>query len=280
MALYEQIQLNLDSLSPKLKTIADYFLSHFDTLAYESAESIAEAVGVSSITVGRYLRQLGFQNMDDFRLQMKKQKAMQWHITDRLNAHHQRDTNLDSQNSLDIQHLNLVHQLRNEATYQKILNHLKTADAIYIIGLQSCSGLMMYFHSLLEYMRTDVYYSDSNSGAFLQAFNNHHKNPYVLTADVRTYAIHTQRLFQAAEKRGIDYAFITDIYCPWSRSLNGDVLHLETDIHQFWDSAIPLIAVLQCLLNDLANLLGSDLQQRILQNKQLQDHFQQFEKSR
>ena len=106
-----------------MKKIADYFLSHYDNLPFESAESIADAVGVSSISVGRYLRQLGFQNMDELRLDLKTQLQTGWQITDRLAAQVQRSPNHLSQDvSLlrDIQHLQQTHSMRGQDAYQNM----------------------------------------------------------------------------------------------------------------------------------------------------------------
>lgn len=279
MSLYHQIQTNLTELSPAMKKIADYFLSHFDDLPFESAESIAEYVGVSSISVGRYLRQLGFQNMDDLRAALKLHIRSRWQ-TDRLEAHIHRQTLVDGDDdslNRDIQHLQKIHALRNSDTYQNMLQRLMNADAIHIIGLQSCRGLMLYFYSLLEYMRPNVYYSDGNSGAFVDVFNQNHPHAYMLFADIRVYAAHSQSLCLAAQGNQLNYGFITDVYCPWATQLQGDILQVETNTHQFWDSTMPILALLQHLLNDFAHHSGNTLQARIHKNKQLQDYFKQFE---
>ena len=281
MTLYNRIQFNLMGLSPAMKKIADYFLSHYDNLPFESAESIADAVGVSSISVGRYLRQLGFQNMDELRLDLKTQLQTGWQITDRLAAQVQRTPNHLSQDvSLlrDIQHLQQTHSMRGQDAYQNMLKNLLQADAIYMIGLQSCRGLMLYFYSLLEYMRPNVHYCDGNSGAFIDAFNHGNLKAYMLVADIRHYAVHTQRLCHASEQQNMAYGLITDVYCPWASQLSGDVLTVETDVQQFWDSTTSVLALLQYLLNDMAQVLGNSLQTRIQKNQQLQDFFQQFEK--
>ena len=279
MSIYKHIQSNLANLSPAMKKIADYFLSHFDDLMFESAEHIAEQLGLSSISVGRYLRQLGFQNMDDLRLALKnEQRQHTWRLTDRLAAQMQRQEANDDDSLLkNIQQLQKVHWLRTSDAYQQMLKQLQQATSIHIIGLQSCRGLMLYFYSLLEYMRPQVHYSDGHSGAFVDVFNQNQDKRYIVLADVRQYAMHSQRLCLAAEAQQIDYGFITDVYCPWATHLKGNVLQLETDTQQFWDSPLPLLALLQSLLNDLAHVCGSDMQSRIEKNKHLQNYFGQFE---
>ena len=90
--------------------------------------------------------------------------------------------------------------------------------------------------------------------------------------------MHTQRLCHAAEQQNMAYGLITDVYCPWASQLSGDVLTVETDVQQFWDSTTSVLALMQYLLNDMAQVLGNSLQTRIQKNQQLQDFFQQFEK--
>ncbi len=60
-----------DRLTKTEKKLAGYLLSRPDCLVLETAATIAGNVGVSPMTVGRFLRKLGFDGLSDMRHQLK-----------------------------------------------------------------------------------------------------------------------------------------------------------------------------------------------------------------
>src|SRR4051795_2546138 len=60
-----------DRLTKTEKKLAGYFLSRPECLVLETAATIAGNVGVSPMTVGRFLRKLGFDGVSDVRHSLK-----------------------------------------------------------------------------------------------------------------------------------------------------------------------------------------------------------------
>lgn len=60
-----RIEGGFSQLTPTEKRVASWLLAHAGQIPFETAESIAQATGTSGITVGRYLRKLGYRNLDD-----------------------------------------------------------------------------------------------------------------------------------------------------------------------------------------------------------------------
>ena len=51
--------------------IANFIERNLAELPFETAKSIAQSVGVSQMTVGRYLRRLGYDGLDDLKREMR-----------------------------------------------------------------------------------------------------------------------------------------------------------------------------------------------------------------
>ena len=60
-----------DRLTKTEKKLAGYLQSRPDCLVLETAATIAGNVGISPMTVGRFLRKLGFDGLSDVRHQLK-----------------------------------------------------------------------------------------------------------------------------------------------------------------------------------------------------------------
>lgn len=65
--IFETIEETFSKQTPSDKRISTWLLNNREQIPYETADSIAQATGTSGITVGRYLRKLGFRNLDDMK---------------------------------------------------------------------------------------------------------------------------------------------------------------------------------------------------------------------
>ncbi len=66
-SLAEKLRADFSQLTKSEKAVASYTLTHMNSLPYETAASIAESAGVSSMTVSRFLRNLGFNGLSDLK---------------------------------------------------------------------------------------------------------------------------------------------------------------------------------------------------------------------
>ncbi|MFP3617290.1 MurR/RpiR family transcriptional regulator, partial [Paraburkholderia sp. SIMBA_050] len=76
------------------------------------------------------------------------------------------------------------------------------ADAVFILGIQSTRGISNAFSSYLEYLRPRVFYSDGQSGSYVDSLNSEFERPYCIVTDVRAYSRSARRYCQAAAERG------------------------------------------------------------------------------
>lgn len=65
----------LDTLTPTERTLARYFEEHYPRLAFDNLDSICGATGVSTASVTRFARRLGYVNFKDFSAQLKAEVA-------------------------------------------------------------------------------------------------------------------------------------------------------------------------------------------------------------
>lgn len=96
--LFHIIESTFSQLTPSEKRIGSWLLSHREHIPFETADSIAQATGTSGITVGRYLRKLGYRNLDDVKHSLKEPASTpyrQWGVIDRLDSWSQQQAQPD-----------------------------------------------------------------------------------------------------------------------------------------------------------------------------------------
>jgi DNA-binding MurR/RpiR family transcriptional regulator len=279
-SFYEALEASFADLTPTGKRIAGYLLANADRLPFETADSIAQKAETTGITVGRLLRTLGYRNLEDVKQALRDGGDGDWRLGDRLGEFRkQRDRGdaLDRSLALEIASLEEVYELARGPVFSRVATQLYHSDAVFIAGIQSTRGILSSFHSLLEYIRPNVFYVDGLSGTYADMLNSAFKHPYIVIADFRAYSSVTRKLCEAASEMDIPFALITDFHCPWARDFKADLIQLKLDVGQFWDSLAPLTTLLNLTVSAVAERYGEALDERLEHNRLLQKRFGQFE---
>ncbi|RMQ47216.1 hypothetical protein ALQ04_01555 [Pseudomonas cichorii] len=267
-------------LTPTGKRIAGYLLANPQKLPFETADSIAQQTETTGISVGRFLRSLGYRNIDDVKKSLLGDDRSTWVITDRLGAFRQETTHgdtLERSMKREVDAIQRVYELARSETFGAIVHNLFTAEAVFIVGIQSTRGILNAFFSHLEYIRPKVYYVDGLSGTYAESLNSGFAKPYAVIADFRMYSTVARTFCDVAHQQGLPLALITDFQCPWARDYPCDLLQLDADVGQFWDSLAPLACLLNLLVSAVAQKHGGHLDERLTRNRELQELFGQFE---
>lgn len=281
--LFARVEHTFSQLTPSEKRVAGWLLAHAAQIPFETADGIAKATGTSGITVGRYLRKLGFRNLEDAKASLRELPAIPyqpWGMNERLDFWHQQQSLPDrAQQSLllEIDAITYVYQLAQSETFLRIARQLAHAEAVYILGIQSTRGIANAFFSHLEYLRPKVSYSEGLSGSWVESLNSGFNQPYVVITDTRAYSATSRQYCRVASERHIPLALITDVWCPWARDYAIDLLQVKTDTGHFWDSLAPISCLFNLLLSAVVAQLGDALAGRLQTNRQLQQQFGQFE---
>ena len=92
--LRRRLTASLDEATRTEKTIASYLLGNFKSLPFETAATLAQKIGVSEASIGRYCRKVGFLHPKDLKATLQVDLgARAWLIGDRLRDFAQRSRN-------------------------------------------------------------------------------------------------------------------------------------------------------------------------------------------
>lgn len=289
-AFAHTVEASFATLTPTAKRIASYMLANLERLGLETADQIAQQTGTSGISVGRFLRSVGYRNLDDLKRELRGAQTRPWFITDRLDAwrserldgyangvENTSDAALARSLDLEVDAIRYVYQLALGDTFARVAQRIAAADAVFILGIQSTRGISNAFHSYLEYLRPRVFFSDGMSGSYVESLNSEFASPYLIVTDTRAWSRIAHRYCEAAARRELPFALVTDLYCPWARDFACDLLQVKTDVGQFWDSLAPLTCLFNLLITSIVERLGSTIDKRVARNRELQRELDQFD---
>ncbi|EPG2187114.1 MurR/RpiR family transcriptional regulator [Enterobacter cloacae] len=278
--MLNRIEATFSQLTPSEKRVASWMLAHAALIPFETAESVALTTGTSGITVGRFLRKLGYRNLDDAKKSLRD-PYQPWGMNERLDSWQQQrplSDRLQRSLSLEVDAITHVYQLAQTDVFKQIVHQLTHAEAVFVLGIQSTRGIANAFFSHLEYLRPRVSYSEGLSGSWVESLNSGFDHPYVVLTDTRAYSAIARQYCRVASEKSIPMALITDIWCPWARDYPIDLLQVKTDTGHFWDSLAPVSCLFNLLLSGVVQALGDALADRLTINRELQQEFGQFER--
>lgn len=266
------------------KKLAGYLLSRPDCLVLETAATIAGNVGISPMTVGRFLRKLGFDGLSELRDQMKADlygpgDGALWSIDRRYEAFAKREAaHFSLQDSLDAElaAIRQAYELTTTPLWGRTVESFANADRVFVSGLHMARGLALEFSGRLEYIRPGVHVADGQNGHYADVLFDDAKRVAFLLIDFYRYDRATQRAAELAKKRGHEVHIIVDSYCLWAHKVTDRVFSLPTSTGLYWHSTAAISVLLNLLVNDVIKLRGRAVPRHIAKVLQAQKTFDQF----
>ncbi|CAH2779262.1 MAG: Transcriptional regulator, RpiR family [uncultured Paraburkholderia sp.] len=146
-AFAQTVEARFAELTPTSKRVASYMLANLDRLGLETADQIAQQAGTSGISVGRFLRSIGYQNLDNLKRELRGTQERPWMITDRLDAFRRASGQLaDSAQpagdenasnpalthslELELGAIQHVYQLAQSPVFTRVAERISNADAV------------------------------------------------------------------------------------------------------------------------------------------------------
>jgi hypothetical protein len=168
-------------------------------------------------------------------------------------------------------------QLAQSPTFARIAERICNADSVYPRHPVDARHQQRVLQLPRIHPSTRVFYSNGMSGSYVDSLNSEFVSPYLIVTDTRAYSMIARRYCEAAPRRGIPFAPVTDIYCPWAREFICDLLQVKTDAGQFWDSLAQLTCLFNLQITAIVAQPVSAIDKRVAFNRKLPGELNQFD---
>ncbi|MFZ4688223.1 MAG: MurR/RpiR family transcriptional regulator [Polymorphobacter sp.] len=242
---------NYDRFTVAERMIAGWLLDNMASIPFETGASIGQRVGVSAMTVGRFLKSIGYSGLaalkDDLRGELGDAP---WLLRPAAGA------GPDSRLRCETAAIADVYRLAETPEWAAVTALLAGAGTVYIAGFQTERGLAESFAHQLSYVRPCVRSVDAATGHYGEVLEAGPDDALVLV-DIRRYSRHFRLLAEQAVAAGVPVVVVTDPYCPWARDLTPHILAAEVSLGHFWDMNTALASLLNLLVDDVVRVIGS-----------------------
>lgn len=274
----ERLNACLEGATKTEKAIASYMLANLSGLPFETAATLAEKVGISEPSVGRFCRAIGYRHLKDLKADLKGDIGDKpWLIGDRLKDYRERsrkgDDTLARGLEMEIAALVSNYEVAHSKEFKRAVKRLARVPNIYVSGFQTERGLAQFLVNQLHYLRPGVSLLDLAGGNFSDLLLSDPKKSGLILIEARRYSRLALVLATEAKKAGIPTTLFTDAYCDWGRDLVDEMFVVPTEINQFWDATAPIASMISLFINGIFNELGPQVETRMNQVSALYSRF-------
>ena len=276
--LRERLSAAVETGTPAERALAHYLMSNLSSLPFETASSVAQKVGLSEASVGRFCRSIGYRHLKDLKAGLQAdlgEKA--WLIGDRLKDFHQRSQqgNAELSRALEreIAAIVTVYELAATPDFDAAVRRLAHRKSVHVAGFQTERGHAADLVYNLQYLRPGVHLADSSNGHFADILLGEPDETTLVLIDGRRYSRLTRDLAIAARDEGIPVTLITDPYCDWGPAVATELFAVPTDLNHFWDTTTAISSLIGLLVNGVFRELGAEVEDRMARVSALYDDF-------
>ena len=218
--LQDEIRQRYDSLSKRLKQVAQYVLDNNNSIVFDTVATIAERADVPPSTLIRFANAFGFDGFNEMK-QIFRENLMEEtsNYTERLQLSRKLAENEPLETSRDI--LNIFAQANSQALQKlaaqtsaqqlkQAVDILKNANNIFIIGLKRSFSIACYLDYALHHLDCRSFVINGLGGMFDEQLNQVKKGDAVVAISFSPYAQETLNIMNVTAQKGIKQIAITD----------------------------------------------------------------------
>lgn len=261
--LQQKLKSRWRTFTASEQKIATYLLHNLSGLPFETAASLGERVGVSAMTVGRFLRKLGYAGVGEMKEELRGDAG--WLKLYRKPVPSNDADAVAGNMQAEIRALSESHALVKREEWAPVVHLLATADRVSVASFQLGRFLGQAFATLLEQVRPRVAFASGTDGAYTDLLVDSNEKSCVVLIEQQRYSRHFRILAQEVSARGIPLVIITDTQCYWARQLTPHVLMLPIRDDRPWHSFVGFSSLFSLLLNAVIRERGDSVYDRIEQ---------------
>ncbi len=283
VTIYDRLQARLDSLTRAERQLANSLMENWPVSGLASITAVAKSAGVSTPTVARMARKLGFRGFADFQSALRHELEAQ--ISDPFTKH--------ALWSADVPDTHIVNRFA-DAILQNLRNTLsgidpaefdavcdKLADferGVYLAGGRITHTLAEYLFLHLQMVRPGVTLIPSSDGAWPHYVMDMKKEDVLVLFDIRRYQNDLLKLAEFVSRRGVEVILLTD---QWGSPVTRHAAHkfnCRIEAPSAWDSNVVILSVAEWMIAAVQQRTWGTTSDRMTDLEQIFDATKLFRK--
>jgi len=249
--LLKRIEGNYFKLSKGQKRIADYIFQNYDKVAFMTASTLGDIVGVSESTVVRFANALGYDGYP--KLQKGLQESIKTKLTTVQRFEMSKDLDIGESTlkkimTSDIDNIRKTLEMIDEQTIQNIVMSLHDSKKVFVIGNRSSSVIANYLGFYLNFIVDDVHVIPSGPNEAFDQLINISKDDSLIVISFPRYSKKTFDVVNFAKSQGATIIGLTDSSMAPLVPMVDHCLFAKYNMNTFIDSLVAPMSLINALI--------------------------------
>lgn len=279
----ERIRGDFEKLTRAERQLASAMLASYPVAGLGSITRLAETAEVSTPTVVRMAKKLGFAGFPQMQAALRAeleatisnpiakhdrwaQDAPQTHILNRF-----ADAVMENMRQT-------LSQIDPEAFDTVAAALADETRSIYVVGGRITRAIADYMFTHMQVIRPGVTLVASNSNTWPHYVINMRAGDLLIAFDIRRYEHDILRLAEMAKEKKVELVLFTDHWGSPAAALADHSFHARIEAPSAWDSAVVLTFIVEALIAEVQNRTWKSSKQRMASLETLFDRTRLFRK--
>jgi len=259
LTVAQRIHDGFDALTRAERQLANIILENYPVSGLGSITALAENAEVSTPTVARMARKLGFGGFPSMQAQLRSE--LEATISDPLTKHDKWAADAPDTHILNRFADNVIDNLRNTlkhlnaAEFDKIVALLSdTEHTVAVVGGRLSHTLASYFFTHMQMMRDGVTLIERNSSSWPHYLLSLKEGDVLVMFDMRRYEQDLLRFAEMAQARGVKIILFTDQWGSPAGKAATHQIHSRIEVPSTWDSSVVTMFILEAIISAVQSL--------------------------
>ena len=277
------IRKHFESLTKKERHFANFLLENYPVSCMGTITKIAHNANVSTPTVMRMVKKIGFDGFSDF------QTAVRVEVEDQMSRpiteHNRWSESASDEHILNTFADAIVDNLRQSlmhidpSMFDAIVEALSNdKKQLFIAGGRITSSLAQYLATHLQVARKNVTLLPASASAWPHYLLDMEKGHILFVFDMRRYEQTLISLVEVARERGVEVVLVTDQWASPAAKFARYVFNLRIEAPSCWDSSVVPLFLIESLIAAVQDKTWKATKKRIDDMEDLFDQTKLFKK--
>jgi DNA-binding MurR/RpiR family transcriptional regulator len=283
LTVAERIRAGFETLTRAERHLANTLLESYPVLGLGSITAAAEAAAVSTPTVVRMAKKLGFAGFSE--LQAALRAELEATVSSPIAKHDRWAENAPDTHILnrfaDVVTANLHQTLRqiDPGEFNAVVELLNDRERkLYLVGGRITRSLADYFFTHMQVIRDDLTLIAANANTWPHYVLSMQPGDVLVIFDIRRYEHDLLRLAEMAKARGVSLVLFTD---QWGSPITKHAsysLRCRIEVPSAWDSSVVTLFLLEALIAAVQTGAWAETKDRMHDLEELFDQARMFRK--